>query len=52
MDKKEKEDLVEPSTWLKRRAVRAFIDNMAPVGIVLIALLAFLAMGYMELGGK
>lgn len=35
--------------WLKRRARRAFINNVAPFGIVVGTLLAFLILGYIEL---
>lgn len=36
---------------LKRRALRAFMENVAPFGIVVGTLLAFLVLGYFELGG-
>lgn len=41
----------DPAYWLKRRARRALIENLAPVGIVLLTLAAFVIMGYIELGG-
>ena len=40
-----------PEYWMKRRALRAIIDNLAPFGIVVGTLLAFLILGYIELGG-
>lgn len=39
----------EPSFWLKRSARRAFIENVGPVLICVITLLAFIALGYIEL---
>ena len=38
----------DPAYWLKRRARRAIIENLAPFGIVVGTLVAFLAVGYME----
>lgn len=37
--------------WLNRRARRAIIENLAPFGIVVGTLVAFLILGYIELGG-
>jgi len=37
-----------PEYWMKRRALRAIIDNLAPFGIVVVTLLAFLILGYIE----
>ena len=37
-----------PAFWMKRRARRALIDNLAPFGIVVVTLLAFLILGYIE----
>lgn len=39
-----------PEYWLKRRARRAIIENLAPFGIVVGTLLAFLILGYIEVG--
>lgn len=39
-----------PEYWMKRRASRAFIDAVAPAGIVVGTLLAFLILGYIEVG--
>lgn len=41
----------DPAYWMRRRAIRAFMENVAPVGIVLLTLAAFVIMGYIELGG-
>lgn len=41
----------DPAYWLKRRARRAIIENLAPFGIVVGTLVAFLILGYIELGG-
>ena len=38
----------DPAYRLKRRARRAIIDNLAPFGIVVVTLLAFLILGYIE----
>jgi hypothetical protein len=40
-----------PGYFLKRRALRAFMENLAPFGIVVGTLVAFLIFGYIELGG-
>ena len=40
----------DPAYWLKRRARRAFIEAVAPTGIVVGTLLAFLILGYIEVG--
>lgn len=40
-----------PEYWMKRRARRALIENLAPFGIVVGTLVAFLILGYIELGG-
>ncbi len=40
----------DPAYWLKRRARRAFIEAVAPAGIVVGTLLAFLILGYIEVG--
>lgn len=40
----------DPAYWIKRRARRAFIENLAPAAIVVGTLVAFLVMGYIELG--
>ena len=39
-----------PSYWLKRRAIRAFIENVGPVLICVGTLLFFLVVGYIEVG--
>lgn len=39
-----------PAYWLKRRARRAIIENLAPFGIVVGTLVAFLILGYIEVG--
>lgn len=38
----------DPAYWLKRRARRAIIENLAPFGIVVGTLVAFLILGYIE----
>mgnify|MGYP003397590293 CR=1 FL=1 len=38
----------DPAYWLKRRARRALIENLAPFGIVVGTLVAFLILGYIE----
>ena len=38
----------DPAYWLKRRARRALIENLAPFGIVVGTLVAFLPLGYIE----
>lgn len=38
----------DPAYWLKRRALRAFIENLAPFGIVVGMLVAFLILGLIE----
>lgn len=48
MDKKE--EFREPEFWLKRRAIRAFIENVGPVLICVGTLIAYIALGYIELG--
>lgn len=40
----------DPAYWLKRRARRAIIENLAPFGIVVGTLVAFLVLGYIEVG--
>lgn len=40
----------DPAYWLKRRARRAIIENLAPFGIVVGTLVAFLILGYIEVG--
>lgn len=40
-----------PEYWLKRRARRAMIENLAPFAIVIGTLVAFLILGYIELEG-
>ena len=40
----------DPTYWLKRRARRAIIENLAPFGIVVGTLVAFLILGYIEVG--
>lgn len=35
--------------WLMRRARRAIIENLAPFGIVVGTLLAFIILGYIEI---
>ena len=37
-----------PEYWMKRRAIRAFWNHVAPVGITIAMLLVFIAMGYIE----
>jgi hypothetical protein len=39
-----------PGYFLKRRAIRAFMENVAPFGIVVGTLVAFLILGYIEVG--
>lgn len=39
-----------PEYWLKRRARRAFIEAVAPAAICVGMLLAFLIVGYIEVG--
>ena len=39
-----------PEYWMKRRARRAIIENLAPFGIVVGTLVAFLILGYIEVG--
>ena len=48
MDKKEESR--EPAFWLKRRAIRAFIENVGPVLICVGMLLFYIALGYIEIG--
>lgn len=38
----------DPAYWLKRRAIRAFWNHVAPVGICVGMFLAFVIMGYIE----
>jgi hypothetical protein len=40
----------DPAYWLKRRARRAFIEAVAPAAIVVCTLVAFLILGYIEVG--
>ena len=40
----------DPAYWMRRRAIRAFIENVGPVLICVGTLVAFLVMGYIELG--
>lgn len=40
----------DPAYWLKRRARRAFIEAVAPAAIVVGTLVAFLILGYIEVG--
>lgn len=40
----------DPSYWLKRRTRRAFIENVGPILIVVGTLVAFLLLGYIEVG--
>lgn len=40
----------DPTYWLKRRARRAFIEAVAPAAICVVTLLAFLILGYIEVG--
>ena len=47
-DKIEFNEYKDPAYWLKRRARRAIIENLAPFGIVVGTLLAFLILGYIE----
>lgn len=37
-----------PAYWMKRRAIRAFWNHVAPVGICVGMFLAFVIMGYIE----
>lgn len=37
-----------PAYFMKKRAIRAFWNNVAPVGITIAMLLVFIAMGYIE----
>ena len=39
-----------PEYWMKRRARRAFIEAVAPAAIVIGTLVAFLILGYIEVG--
>ena len=47
-DKIEFNEYQTPEYWMKRRARRAFIEAVAPFGIVLLTLLAFFIMGFIE----
>ena len=49
-DKIEFNEYKDPAYWLKRRARRAIIENLAPFGIVVGTLVAFLILGYIEVG--
>lgn len=49
-DRIEFNEYKDPSYWMRRRAVRAFMENLAPIGIVLGTFLAFLVLGYIEVG--
>ena len=40
-----------PEYWMRRRAIRTFVENLAPIVIVAGTLVAFLILGYLELGG-
>ena len=40
----------DPAFWMKRRARRAFIEAVAPAAIVIGTLVAFLILGYIEVG--
>jgi hypothetical protein len=40
----------DPAYWLRRRARRAFIEAVAPAAIVVGTLVAFLILGYIEVG--
>lgn len=48
-DRIEFNEYKDPSYWMRRRAIRAFIENVGPAVIVVATLLAFLVMGYLEL---
>ena len=37
-----------PAFWMKRRAIRAFWNHVAPVGICVGMFVAFVIMGYIE----
>lgn len=37
-----------PEYWMKRRARRAIIENLAPAAIVVGTLVAFVILGYIE----
>ena len=50
-DNIESNEYQTPEYGLKRRARRAIIENLAPFGIVVGTLVAFLILGYIELGG-
>ena len=41
-----------PKYWMRRRAIRAFIENLGPVLICVGTLLVYLVLGYIELGGN
>lgn len=41
-------DYRDPFFWLKRRAVKAFLDNLGPIAVVVLFLVAFMALGYIE----
>ena len=47
-DKIEFNEYQTPEYWMKRRARRAIIENLAPFGIVVGTLVAFLILGYIE----
>ena len=49
-DKIEFNEYKDPAFWMKRRARRAIIENLAPAAIVIGTLLAFLILGYIEVG--
>lgn len=38
----------DPAYWLKRRALRAFIDNVGPVLIVLLTAVAYVIIGFLQ----
>ena len=47
-DKIEFNEYQTPEYWMKRRAIRAFWNHVAPVGICVCMFLAFVIMGYIE----
>ena len=48
MEKIEFNEYRDPAYWMRRRAIRAFIENVGPVIICVGTLLAFLVMGFIE----
>ena len=47
-DRIEFNEYKNPAYWMRRRTIHAFMHNVAPFGIVLLTLLAFFIMGFIE----